>query len=76
MRALTGRPKTAICCVSEKIQTAYRRDTPRALDFFASLHLTILERPAHIEFFEQSVMGKKRAKPWVLSGVIGGWFGR
>jgi hypothetical protein len=48
---LTGRPKTAICCVSEKIQTAYVfADTPRALDFLASLHLTIFERPAHFEF--------------------------
>jgi hypothetical protein len=41
-----GRPKTAICRVSEKIQTAYLLNTPRALDFIASLHLTILERPA------------------------------
>jgi hypothetical protein len=32
----------AICCVSEKIQTAYVcPNTLRALDFFASLHLTI-----------------------------------
>jgi len=29
-------------------------NTPRGLDFFASLHLTILERPAYFEFFEQS----------------------
>jgi len=41
-----------ICCVSKKIQTAYVfADTPRALDFFASLHLTIFERPAFFEFF-------------------------
>jgi len=40
-----------ICCVSEKIQTAYRRNTLRALDFFASLHLTIFEQAANFEFF-------------------------
>ena len=33
-------------------------NTLRALDFFASLHLTILERSANFDFFEQSV--------WVL----------
>jgi hypothetical protein len=49
---VAGRPKTAICCVSKKIQTAYvSGNTPRALDFFASLHLTIFERPAKFEFF-------------------------
>jgi hypothetical protein len=32
------------------------RNTPRGLDFFASLHLTILERPANFEFIEQSAM--------------------
>jgi len=47
---LTGRPKTAICCVSEKIQTAHLRNTLRALNFFASLHLTIFERPAYFDF--------------------------
>ena len=41
----------AICCVSKKIQTAYLRNTLRALDFFASLHLTIFERPANFDFF-------------------------
>jgi hypothetical protein len=40
----------AICCVSKKIQTAYRRNTLRALDFLASLHLTIFERPASLNF--------------------------
>jgi hypothetical protein len=40
----------AICCVSEKIQTAHPRNTPRALDFFTSLHLTIFERPANFKF--------------------------
>jgi hypothetical protein len=55
LAALTGRPKTAICCVSEKIQTAYLYNTLRVLDFFASLHPTILGRPADFEFFEQSV---------------------
>jgi hypothetical protein len=30
------------------------RNTPRVLDFFASLHLTIFERPASFEFFGQS----------------------
>jgi hypothetical protein len=46
----------AICCVSKKIQTAYVcLNTLRVLDFFASLHLTILERPVNFEFFEQSV---------------------
>jgi hypothetical protein len=33
----------AICCVSEKIQTAYLFNTPRALYFFASVHLIIFE---------------------------------
>jgi Ni,Fe-hydrogenase III small subunit len=43
---LAGRPKTATCCVSE-IQTAYVcLNTLRGLDFSASLHLTIFERPA------------------------------
>jgi len=37
----------AICCVSEKIQTPNQLNTPRTLDFFASLHLTILEQPAN-----------------------------
>jgi len=46
-----GRPKTAICRVSEKIQTAHLRNALRALDFFASLHLTIFERPACFDFF-------------------------
>jgi hypothetical protein len=41
----------AICCVSEKIQTAYVwANTKRVLDFFASLHLTIFERPAILNF--------------------------
>jgi hypothetical protein len=39
----------AICRVSEKIQAAYLSNTPRGLDFFASLHLTIFERPAGFE---------------------------
>jgi len=43
----------AICCVSEKIQTAHVCAGPRALDFFASLHLTIFERSANFEFFSQ-----------------------
>jgi len=43
---LRGRPKTAICFVSEEIQTAYvYQNTLRVLDFFASLHLTIFEQP-------------------------------
>jgi hypothetical protein len=45
----------AICCVSKKIQTAYQRNTLRALDFFASLHLTIFERPANFEFFNSQL---------------------
>jgi hypothetical protein len=40
----------AICCVSEKIQTAYLRNTLRALDFFDSLHLTIFEQPQILNF--------------------------
>ena len=48
----------AICCVSEKIQTAYLRNTLRAMDFFASLHLTILERPANFEFFKSVRKGE------------------
>jgi hypothetical protein len=44
----------AICRVSEKIQTAYvSANTLRVLDFFDSLHLTILGRPANFEFFSQ-----------------------
>jgi hypothetical protein len=42
-----------ICCVSEKILTAYLRNTLYALFFFASLHLTIFERPANFNFFSQ-----------------------
>jgi len=38
----------AICCVSEKIQTAHQLNTSRGLDFFASLHLTIFEQPGHL----------------------------
>ena len=46
----------AICCVSEKIQTAYvSGNTPRVLDFFASLHLTIFERPVNFEFFNDGM---------------------
>ena len=41
----------AICCVSEKIQTAHQPNTLHALDFFASLHLTIFERPANFFVF-------------------------
>jgi hypothetical protein len=37
--------------------------TPRALDFFASLHLTIFERPANFEFFEQSDFIAKSRHP-------------
>jgi hypothetical protein len=29
------------------------RNTPRVLDFFASLHLTIFEQSANFEFFSQ-----------------------
>ncbi len=39
-----------ICCVSEKIHTAYQRNTLYALLFFASLHLTIFERAANFNF--------------------------
>jgi rhodanese-related sulfurtransferase len=46
----------AICCISEKIQTAYVcRNTLRALDFFVSLHLTIFEQAANFEFFNSRV---------------------
>jgi hypothetical protein len=34
-------------------------NTLRALDFFASLHLTIFEQAAYFEFFGQSVMGEE-----------------
>ncbi|MBE1426966.1 hypothetical protein H4684_003650 [Desulfomicrobium macestii] len=62
---IAGRPKTAICCVSEIIQTAYVcSNTPRALDFFASLHLTIFERPANFEFFNS------RIRDMVLSAFV------
>jgi hypothetical protein len=52
--------KTAICCVSEKIQTAYLLNTPRGLDFFASLHLTIFSAPANFDFFEQTARDRLR----------------
>ncbi len=46
----------AICCVSEKIQTAYVcLNTLRVLVFFAFLHLTIFERPAYFEFFNSQL---------------------
>jgi hypothetical protein len=32
----------------------YVHNTPRGLNSFASLHLTIFERPVDFEFFEQS----------------------
>ena len=51
---LAGRPKTAICSVSDKIQTAHPRNTLGALDFLASLHLTIFERRAYFDFFSRS----------------------
>jgi len=48
----------AICCVSEKIQTAYVcLNTLRALDFFASLHLTIFEQAVFFEFFNNQLRG-------------------
>ena len=31
------------------------RNTLRVLDFFASLHLTIFERPANFEFFNSQI---------------------
>jgi hypothetical protein len=59
--AFTGRPKTAIYCVSEKIQTAYVcLNTPRVLDFFASLYLTIFERPANFEFLSNQFRSGSR----------------
>jgi hypothetical protein len=30
-------------------------NTPRVLDFFASLHLTIFERPVNFEFFKSQL---------------------
>jgi hypothetical protein len=36
-------------------------NTLRGLDFFASLQLTILGRPANFEFFEQSASGRPRS---------------
>jgi hypothetical protein len=45
----------AICCVSEKIQTGYLRHTLHALDFFASLHLTIFEQATNFEFFNSQL---------------------
>jgi hypothetical protein len=36
------------------------RNTLRVLDFFASLHLTIFERPVNFEFFEQSARSAQR----------------
>jgi len=40
----------AICCVSENPDRLCMPDTPRGLDFFASLHLTIFERPVILNF--------------------------
>jgi hypothetical protein len=57
----------AICCVSEKIQTAYVcLNTLRALNFFASLHLTIFEQAANFEFFN-SPRTVKMSKAWNTS---------
>jgi hypothetical protein len=44
----------AICCVSEKIQTAHQPNTLRALDFFASLFSPFLN-DANFEFFNSQV---------------------
>jgi hypothetical protein len=46
------------------------RNTQRALDFFAFLHLTIFERPANLEFFEQSDNLWRENEPgrWVSPG--------
>jgi hypothetical protein len=54
---ITGRPKTAICFVSEKIQTAYVDGYTARPEFFVSLHLTIFGRPASFEFLRQSGKG-------------------
>jgi hypothetical protein len=62
-QALSDRPKTAICCVSEKIQTAHQPNTPRALDFFAFLHLTIFERSVKFEFFNSQLPLTALVKP-------------
>ena len=35
-------------------------NTPRALDFIASLHLTILERPANFEFLVSQRAGRPK----------------
>jgi hypothetical protein len=43
------------------------RNTPRDLDFFASLHLTILDRPAKFDFFEQTEIGY--VSPFVFVSV-------
>jgi hypothetical protein len=37
-------------------------NTPRGLDFFASLHLTIFERPVTFDFFKQSGKLPKNSK--------------
>jgi len=62
--SLAARPKMAICCVREKIQTAYVcQNTLRALDFFASLHLTIFEQAANFEFLNSQLgFGRNRAR--------------
>jgi hypothetical protein len=57
--SFTGRPKTAIFCVSEKIQTAYLSHNCASWIFFDSLHLTIVERPANFEFFSQLRLQKR-----------------
>jgi hypothetical protein len=49
-QAMTGRPKMAICCVSGKSQSAHLRNRLRVLDFSASLHLTIFEQAAILNF--------------------------
>jgi hypothetical protein len=51
-------------------------NTLRALDFFASLHLTILERPADFEFFNSQLTqgwgaGQEEEWAWLASAKAG-----
>ena len=74
---LTGRPKTAICCVSEKIQTAYVSAIHCTRWIFRFRHFTIFERPVYFDFINNQRLRSKRLcleNSWVQDG--GGFPGR
>jgi hypothetical protein len=60
-QGVNRRPQNVDLLRQRKIRGRYLRMTARP-GLFASLHLTIFERPANFEFFEQSV--KAQDKPF------------